>query len=144
MVLTVIVFVFTYVYIYYRIRSGRKRSGSMGNTTHVREKRKNHFIPFWIIASYIMFIFIPYLIYTIVFYVMKMARRDNYVFQVVHKLLNIMFFLNFTTDALIYILFHQSIRKKFLLMIRWKRTTTRRYQRSVLSDIPLTNLTRNE
>ena len=128
--LTVIVFVLVYAYIYRRLRVARIRAATV-NLVHIKENKRNHFIPMWIIVSFILFIYIPFVMYTIVFFTMKITRRDSHIYQV----LNIIFLMNFTADALIYILLHQAIREKFLSIIRWKMVGSRNQRAVAPSDV---------
>ena len=126
--LIVIVFAFAYIYIYSRHIAGRNRVDPGNN----RQSRRNNFIPLWIVISFIVFIVIPYIIYTILFYALKMDRKNNYMYQII----SIVFLLNYAADPLVYIFCQPCIRNKFLLLVGWQRASQRNDICVLRSDIP--------
>ena len=129
--LTIGAFSCTYLYIYYRLRAARNHPGV--RSAGVREKRRNHFIPLWIIISFIVFMAIPYSAYVIIFSIMEIDTRKSNALPVI----KIFLLLNFTADALIYTCFHRSLRNKFLQLIRWRRICTRNETVAPNVNIPL-------
>ena len=110
MTILILVFLFTNLYIYLKIRAGR--SSLQGQPTN---QRQNIAIiaPFLIVATFFVLIVIPNGVLLALGQTSKLAYDNPYALQISSLLL----FINFTVDALIYILIHNSIRNKFFRFI---------------------------
>ena len=131
-VLVTTVFAITYCYIYIRIIRGRNtvigrqssRTGEKGG------QGRSVFIPYWIVFTYIVFIVIP----GIVFYVLSTVLKEKILIILAFDVWRLFWLIAFITDALIYILLHESIRKEFWVLMRCEKCgTERREERNSLS-----------
>ena len=114
-----------YAYIYFNIKKNRDKdnvsrrsvASQHGIEVPVETQRKQKFIPFWIAASYFMFVIIPYIIHKTLFVVLKRDRRSSLYFPISMLL----FDFNGVADAMIYIILNPSTRRDFLRMIKWRK-----------------------
>ena len=110
-VFLIAVFAFTYIYIYWRIRVGRATDRVQSrNHRQQSQQHKSSFVPFWILVTFILFIVVPSASYVLVEHIFQVRHFESYMYQIVSTF----WIVGFTSDALIYILFHQSIKKRFL------------------------------
>lgn len=121
-----IVFGLTYLYIYYRIRVCRNADDALCKSQHSNLKdsqkkqqqpKRGTFIPFWIVFTYILFIVIPGIIYVVLFTVLKIEISLGTKLMVYH-IWRVCWLIAFTTDAMIYILSHERIRRKFVRLLK--------------------------
>jgi hypothetical protein len=112
--IVIIMFALTYGYIYNRIRRGRSSQRVQSTNHREHRQRRGIFAPFWIIVTYIISIVIPTATFILAYHTLKSEKYMPYIYR-------LFWVVNFTADALIYILFNESIKKKFLRLIKWKQ-----------------------
>ena len=106
----VIIFLVTYLYIYKRIRVVRITQ-RVQSTNHRRNRqRRGIFVPFWIMFTFIIFILVPGTIFVFVFDTLKYEKYMPYIWRLFWSI-------GFISDALIYIIFNEPMRKIFLRLI---------------------------
>ena len=117
-VVVVCILVYTYIFIVIRKNAIKDRNTSCHTCENLRFQRqkKRMFIPFWIVASYFVFIILPDVTFKILFIQMKTDRGKSVMFPIMMFLFDCCGL----ADSLIYIFMNASTRKRFLQMIQWK------------------------
>ena len=106
-----------YTYIFLVIRKNRmkdRKNSSVSQNMRLQRQKKRMFIPFWIVASYFVFMILPDIMFKILFIGMRMDRGKSIFFPIMMFL----FDCSGLADSLIYIFLNASIRKIFLQMIQ--------------------------
>jgi len=104
----IIVFVYTYAYIYYKIR--RCNQHHPGIST----KKRNSLIPLLLVLTLVIFVLVPGVIHRILVSTYSTKIPKEYVLLLVAILIS----LGSLVDALIYIIINESIRRRFLRLLR--------------------------
>lgn len=126
--LIIIILATTYIYIYNKIRIAKKgyRVQSRNAQSQISEQRQNRrilFTPFLIVGSFIMFVVIPETTHLVMYYNRHRphAHGTGQYELVSDQVLRICFDVACTSDALIYILLNEPIRKSLVRHIGWRR-----------------------
>ena len=133
--LQVIMLVFAYVYIYCKIRVGRSSQRVQSANYQRHQRRRSTFVPFWIIATYILFIVIPGVAYVFSLNIF----HSNYM----HYIWRMCWIIDFIADALIYIFLNESIKNKFLRLIKWKQESLPTGRGTFVLELPLRTISNN-
>ena len=108
-VLVVLTFVATYLYIYKKIRIARTTE-RVQSTNHRIKRQRCTFVPFWIIFTYIILVLIPCTIFVLTPHNHQSEKYMPHVWR-------LFWIVSFITDALIYTLFNEPIKKVFVRFI---------------------------
>ena len=137
-VLFISVFAVAYIYIYSKVRAARSSRRVQSTNHHQQSQHSASFVPFWIMFTFILFIVIPNAVSVALLHIFKVNQYDDIMYQVI----SLFWIIDFTTDALIYILFHESIKTKFLRLIgRRQEDVEGRGKRNTV-EIPLEAISR--
>ena len=126
--LFIVLFCTVYVYLYTHIIKERNhrikrqarfsRSSSTDNTSWSSIKAK-HFIPFWIIITFIIFFLIPEITITIAFHTFKWRKHKHPLYAI----MVFMFTVGYIVDPVIYIFLHKAVRTTIVNRSRRRKIT---------------------
>lgn len=112
MALVVLVSIPTYSYIYRKLQNNKKKS------RHVHIRKKATFVPFWIMFSFCCFFVLPNVIQLLTY------RRKVQTTLYFYIGAMMVFDAGCMVDVFIYIIMNPSVRRKFLLIMRWAKIQT--------------------
>ena len=113
-IFVIVIILTTYIYFYSRIRIARRIDARRSNGfSRSRQLRRRHFVPFWILSTFVLLYLLPSQIFWVKTFVNKRQKSDTGVMIIMMLIMDI----SGLADVLIYIFMNSSIKlslKKFL------------------------------